>query len=103
MELNSFWLKKKIQTESLKIDFNPESIDLKSEKIILNLDITAKIYPDINEIILKKALFGKSLKETQILLEEQPQAAKVQVKFWPFWVKKVPQDMGKIKIELRVD
>lgn len=103
LELNSFWLKKKIQTESLKIDFNPESIDLKSEKIILNLDITAKIYPDINEIILKKALFGKSLKETQILLEEQPQATKVQVKFWPFWVKKVPQDMGKIKIELRVD
>lgn len=103
LELNSFWLKKKIQTESLKIDFNPESIDLKSEKIILNLDITAKIYPDINEIILKKALFGKSLKETQILLEEQPQATKVQVKFWPFWVKKVPQDMGKIKIKLNID
>ncbi|MCJ7786611.1 hypothetical protein MUP06_00110, partial [Patescibacteria group bacterium] len=103
LELNSFWLKKKIQTESLKIDFNPESIDLKSEKIVLNLDITAKIYPDINEIILKKALFGKSLRETQILLEEQPQATKVQVKFWPFWVKKVPQGMGKIKIKLNID
>ena len=102
-ESNSFWLKKKIHNESLKIDFNPESIDLKSEKIILNLEITAKIYPDINEIILKKALFGKSLKETQILLEEQPQATKVQVKFWPFWVKKVPQDMGKIKIEINID
>ena len=102
-EPDSFWLKKKIQAESLKINFNPESIDLKSEKIILNLDITAKIYPDVNEVVLKKSLFGKSLKETQILLAEQPQATKVQVKFWPFWVKKVPQSTGKIRIKLNID
>jgi len=103
LEPNSFWLNKKIHNESLKIDFQPESIDLKSEKIVLNLDITAKIYPDINEVLLKKALFGKSLKEAQIVLQEQPQVTKAQVRFWPFWVKKAPQNMEKIKIKLNID
>jgi len=103
LEPNIFWLNKKIHNKSLKIDFRPESIDLKSEKIVLNLDITAKIYSDINEISLKKALFGKPLEETRILLEDQPQVAKVQVKFWPFWVKRITQNMGRIKIKLNVD
>lgn len=103
LEPNIFWLNKKIHNESLKIDFRPESIDLESEKIVLNLNITAKIYSDINEAILKKALFGKPLEETQILLEDQPQVTKVQVKFWPFWVKRVPKNMERIKIKLNID
>jgi len=98
-----FWLKKKIQEESLKINYVFSSIDWKEEKIILNLEISAKIYPSLNETTFKKALFGKSLKETQILLADQPQIKKSEVKFWPFWVKKVPQKEEKIEIKLNLE
>lgn len=94
---------KKLLVESLKINRENEIADLKSEKIIFDLAITAKIYLDIDEVSLKKGLLGKSLAETQIILENQPQITKFLVKFWPFWVKKVPENTEKIKIKITVD
>jgi len=101
--VNSFWSKEKIQEESFKIDYAFSSIDWKVEKMILNLEISAKIYPDIQEGILKKALLGKSLKEAQVLLEDQPKIKKTEIKFWPFWVEKIPQKEEKIEIKLNLE
>jgi len=98
-----FWSKKKTQEDSLKINYKFYSIDWQLKKMILDLDFSAKIYPDINENVLKKAILGKSLKETQILLTNQPYVEKSEVKLWPFWVKKIPQDKNKIKIKLNID
>ena len=94
---------KKFQTESLKVDFQPESIDLKSGKIILNLKFSAKIYLDIDLSLLRENLKGKSLEETKVLLENQAGIIKAQISAWPFWVKKVPQNIEKIKLRIRVD
>ncbi len=98
----SFWSKKKMQEDSLKINYKFYSIDWESKKIILDLDFSAKIYPDINENVLKKAILGKSLKETQILLASQPYVEKSEVKLWPFWVKKIPKKEGKIEVNLNL-
>ncbi len=94
---------KKLYEESLKIGYLPETINLDSGKIILSLKILAKIYPDIDILALKNNLKGKSLSESQILLESQPKITKVTVKFWPFWVKKVPQDMEKVEFKLNLN
>jgi hypothetical protein len=94
---------KKLYEKSLKIDFKPETIDLNSGKIILSLEISAKIYSDIDIPNLKNALKGKSLPETKILFENQPEITKVEIEFWPFWVRKVPKDLDKINFNLRVD
>jgi len=94
---------KKLHQESLKTNYLPETIDLKTGKIILSLKAEAKIYSDINQTDLKKNLGRKSLAEAKIFLENQPHITKTQVRFWPFWVKKVPEDADKIKIKLRVD
>ena len=93
---------KKIYEESLETNFSPEKIDLESGKIILNLEFSAKIYSDINQQSLKEALKGKSSAETKIFLENQHQIIKAEVKFWPFWVKRVPQDLEKIEIKLNL-
>jgi hypothetical protein len=94
---------KKIHQESLEINYSPETVDLEAEKITLALDMEAKIYSDINTENLKKGLQRKSLTEAKLFLESQPQITQVSVKFWPFWVKKVPEDIEKIKIKLRLD
>jgi hypothetical protein len=93
---------KKLYLESLKINHSLESRDFELGKMVLSLEIEAKIYSDIDEISLKKGLLGKSLTETEIFLENQPQITKAQVKLWPFWVKKVPESIDKIKIELNL-
>lgn len=94
---------KKIHEEQLEINYLPENINLNAGKIILSLNLEAKIYSGINENNLKKGLRGKSLKETQVLLEGQPEIIKVQIKLWPFWVKQLPDDVEKIKFKLNLD
>jgi hypothetical protein len=94
---------KRVQPESIKISYSPESINIKEGKINLNLDFSGKVFAEIDEISLKKSLAGKSLKEIQILLEEFPKIIKAQVKVFPFWLKKVPQQPEKIKIKLKID
>lgn len=94
---------KKLLSESLKLNYSPENLNLELGKIILSLEMEAKIYSDINQETLKRALRGKSLKEAQWLLENQPQITKVQIALWPFWIKKVPEKLEKIEIKLRLD
>lgn len=94
---------KKLEESSLKINWKVESADLKSDKIILNLEISAKIYSDIDENSLKQALSGKSLKESQMFLDEMSQINNFKIKFWPFSVKRIPEDLERIKIKLMVD
>lgn len=97
---------KKLQEESLKIDFKPESIDIRfsgSEKIILNLVISAKVYSDLKIEELKGIVRGKTIGETQAFLKNHPQIFKAQVTTWPFWLRKVPQNIKRIEIKLNID
>ncbi len=94
---------KKIQEESLEINYFPESIDLESGKIVLNLEIKAKVYSDIDLTELKKALLGKSREEVKIFLENLTQITKIEIKSWPFLKKKAPENMNKIELKLNLD
>lgn len=94
---------KKIQPESLKIDFQPESINLETGKIVLNLKISAKIFSDINFASLKKNLKGKSFQESKMILENQADIIKAQISAWPFWVREIPQDIEKIELKINID
>jgi hypothetical protein len=94
---------KKIDQKSLKIEYSPEIIDLKTEKIVLSLKVESKIYSDIDRVSLKKGLSGKSLAESQFFLQNQPGINRVKIRLWPFWVKQVPENLEKIKIKEIVD
>ncbi len=94
---------KKLYQESLKIDYFAETVNLDSGKITISLNLTAKAYSDIDLSNLKNNLGGKSLREIKIFLENQPKIIKVEAKLWPFWVRSVPENQKKVKINLRVD
>lgn len=90
---------KLLYKESLKIDYTPEVINLESGKLSLSLNLSAKIYPEIDEILFKKGLVGKPLSETKIFLENQPRILKSEIRISPFWVKTIPQNIEKIKVK----
>ncbi len=94
---------KKLYEESLKVNYSADTINLEKGKVSLSLKISAKIYSDINILEIKNNLRGKSLTEARAFLENQPKITKVKVDFWPFWVKKVPQDLDKINFKLIID
>ncbi len=94
---------KKIQESSLKISYSQKSINLNIGKIELKLDISLNIYSDIDVVLLKEKLKNKSLNEAQAILENQEQVNKVQIVSFPPWVKNIPDNSEKIKINLTID
>jgi len=92
-----------ISKKSTTVKIMPENVNLNSGKIILSLDISTKTYTDFDLSKLKESLEGKTAAESQALLENAPEVSRVEVKLWPFWVRKIPDDSEKIKIDLSVD
>jgi len=90
---------KKLQEESLEINYSLDSAVSNS----LNLKIKGKIYSDINISELKRALVGKSRSEGKIFLENLPQLSNVKIKFWPFWQRKISENIEKLEIIIRLD
>jgi hypothetical protein len=88
----------KFQKESLKIDFQLESIDLEKGKVILKSKFSAKIFPDINLVLLKENLKGKSLAESKKILENREDIIKAQISTFPFFLQKIPNDEKKIEM-----
>lgn len=94
---------KKLYEKSLKIDYYPETINLEAGKIIFSLKASAKIYSDVDVYSFKNALKEKSLSESKMFLENQPKVAKTNVKLWPFWARKIPDNPDKIIFKIIVD
>jgi len=94
---------KVIYPASLKVNYFLTNSTLEAGKIILSLDLEAKIYSDIDETALKRALEKKSAAEAKLFLEGQPEISEAKIKLWPFWVKEIPAEEGKVKITLRID
>ena len=90
---------KKLFDESLKTEYSPEKpFSSESGKTTLSLNFSAKIYSEINLDSFKKGLAGKSLAETKIFFENQPDILRTEVRLSPFWIKNVPKDIEKIEI-----
>jgi hypothetical protein len=94
---------KRIDQESFKIEYKPYSLDWVQGAMILDIFVSAKIYPALDDSILKKFSAGKSLEEAKTILRRQGEIKKVEIKLTPFWVKKIPQKLEKIKIKFNID
>lgn len=94
---------KKLKEKNLKINLYFESLNLEAGKITFSVDIEAEVYPEIDFLVLKKKLSGKTLKESKNILEQSPQIARSEIKVFPFWLKRVPENFNKIHIKLIVD
>jgi len=93
----------KLYQESLKAEYSPETFSLDTGKVIVQLLVSGKIYPEIDSDSLKKSLARKPISEANILLENQPEITRYEIRFSLPWLKNIPNKLEKIKIELKVD
>lgn len=93
---------RKVQSESLKIDYSDVSQSKETGRLSLTLKISAKTYQDIDLDELTKSLPGKTLKEVKLVLEEQPKIVKVKLRVFPFWLESLP-GREKIRVRLNID
>jgi hypothetical protein len=67
------------------------------------LTATGKIGPSIDDKAVKEQSKGKRYGEVQSQIQSIQGVRDVDVKFWPFWVTGVPNDVNKINVEFKLD
>lgn len=91
---------KKFQEDALEINY---SLEIDEERKVLNIEIKAKIYQDINLEELKKNLSGKFFQEVELFLRDQSWINRVEIEKGPLWRIKVPENLEKIEMKLNLD
>ncbi len=89
-----------IQEESLNTGFSLKSLDLEKGEVVLDLDIRAKIFSKIDLEKVKKSISGQTLNEVRLFLENLPGIEKIEVKSWPFWRRRFPDNIKDVELKL---
>jgi len=94
---------KRIHKPSLEINYSLTNLDFEQGKMNLSLTCSSKIYSVFDIISFKKAITGKSFEQAKIILENEQDIKKFALRLWPFWVKKIPQNLEKIDVKLNIE
>ena len=94
---------KQLDENSLAIGYVPQSVDLKKGKILLDLEISAEVYPTIDENSIKETIKNQRLDEIEASLRAFSEIDRFQIRLWPFWVNKAPTEVDGIDLKLRLD
>ncbi len=90
---------KKIISESIEITYTKSKLNLKNEEITSTAKVKAKTIGKINESELKTELKGRNKQEAENYLKGLQEFRDAQVSFWPFWVKSVPGNTGRVTLD----
>lgn len=69
---------------------------------MVRITANGSVGPQIDESSVKEQARGKRYGDVQTRLEEIDGVEDVDVKFWPFWVRVVPGDTGRITVEFKL-
>jgi len=89
----------KLQEESLKVNYTVNNKGYSGNKATLGLDIQVRVYPAVEEDVIRNESLGKDdVQAISQITEADSGISEVQVKLWPFWVKTVPLKAENVKI-----
>ena len=94
--------KMKLISESKKIECGDSYLD-EDKKIIFPVYVEQEAVRIINPDQIKRDIIGKDEQELRKFFSEMDGIKTVNIGFWPFWVKNVPQSVKKIKIRVNPD
>jgi hypothetical protein len=93
----------KVLDNSIKVTYSTKSTDLDSGKLVLEVNVQADAYEDINTEELKKALAGKTKTEAELLLQSLEGVSDFSIKNKPFLRKRLPLNEEELNISLNLD
>jgi hypothetical protein len=97
---------KRLQNESLEINYSLKEIDFETGTMILDLSVKARVYSDIDLNQIKRAILGRPVSEAQIFLDNFSELTKSEIRSWSFLgvlKRKIPEDIDKIELKLNLD
>ncbi len=88
--------------DTQKISWQTPVIDWTKKEISFDLNIKEKIAWKVDVQSIKENLAGQDAIKVRSYLANQSEIEKARVSFWPFWVKKVPSQEKKIKVNIEL-
>lgn len=83
---------------TIKVDYKETEIDLAQGKVDFSAQIEAEAAWRLDKEKIKEDLAGKDEIEVRKYLSSLSEIESAKVVFWPFWVKRIPNNKDKIKI-----
>jgi len=93
---------REIKEGSLRVVYSSHSANLQEGVVGLDLEITVEVYSLIDKEAFKRMVRGADENQLERLIADMPEINKVYLKFWPFWVNRVPENLTAIDIKLDV-
>ena len=89
--------------KNLKADYSAGTVDVSGGKIILNLNISAGDYQNIDKNSVSLSLLGENADQIKETINSSlgNGVSKIQVNFWPFWVANAPNSQSAVNVELK--
>lgn len=87
-----------LKVREISLDYNRLEIDLVNGKMIFRVKASVVFEPNLLTEPLVQDLLGKDENAINFYLSNVPGLEKARVSLWPFWVKKVPTNLQKVKI-----
>lgn len=92
---------KEFNPQKVILEYSSQGLTPEEGKMILVLKIKVPLYEKIPQDKLLSEIRGKSEKEIKSILGNYSQIKKAELKFSPFWFKKTPDSLERIKIEIQ--
>ncbi|MDP3697248.1 MAG: hypothetical protein Q8R55_04455 [Candidatus Taylorbacteria bacterium] len=89
--------------EKLKLEFSDIKIDKDKKILVFNVSVRGPAYSRINNDQITSELAGKNEGEIKEYIKNKEAIASAKVLLSPFWVRKVPKDLTRIKFELNYE
>jgi hypothetical protein len=88
--------------EDIKTEYQVDTFLKEADQLLISLSATTKTYSNLDLDLLKKSLRGKSLQEAKLLLSNQKAIDRSEIRIFPFWLRKIPNQTEKINISLKI-
>jgi len=87
-------------SESRQIEYTKVQPDFENGKLKLEIKVNEDVSWELDTDKIKNDLAGKDGAAVRHYLSHMEEIKSAQVSFWPFWVRKVPKEISKIKITI---
>lgn len=89
-----------LKIKSYTLEYGAPRPDFSQGKISFAVDLKGIFEEPINIDEFKQKVMEKNESELKLLASSYANIQKFTVSFWPFWVKTIPKDIGKIAVEI---
>lgn len=96
---------KTLLEKSLKQEYSAATVDISGGKMGLNCEFSSGIYQSIDKNSLAVSLLNENSDQISQAVKNTlgENVSKVEINFWPFWVKKAPNSQKRINISLQFE